>query len=123
MSLKRAAIVQHQMFPEGGQRFQPQFSRSGSDARCREGQFFLPAQNRTPKMFNQPLNRGWTVAGGALGVPVGIGVLGNSFGIFTNAIGKEFGWDRSTTTLGLTIQHICAAVSYVPMGFLMVRWG
>jgi predicted MFS family arabinose efflux permease len=123
MSLKRAAIVQHQMFPEGGQRFQPQFSRSGSDARCRAGQFFLPAQNRTPKMFNQPLNRWWTVAGGALGVAVGIGVLGNSFGIFTNAIGKEFGWDRSTTTLGLTIEHVCAGISYIPMSFLMVRWG
>jgi len=74
-------------------------------------------------MFNQPLNRWWTVAGGALGVAVGIGVLGNSFGIFTNAIGKEFGWDRSTTTLGLTIQHVCAGISYVPMSFLMVRWG
>ncbi len=74
-------------------------------------------------MFSQPLNRWWTVVGGALGVAVGIGVLGNSFGIFTNAIGKEFGWDRSTTTLGLTIQHVCAGISYVPMSFLMVRWG
>jgi predicted MFS family arabinose efflux permease len=74
-------------------------------------------------MFNQPLNRWWTVVGGALGVAVGIGVLGNSFGIFTNAIGKEFGWDRSTTTLGLTIEHVCAGISYVPMSFLMVRWG
>jgi predicted MFS family arabinose efflux permease len=74
-------------------------------------------------MFNQPLNRWWTVAGGALGVAVGIGVLGNSFGIFTNAIGKEFGWDRSTTTLGLTIEHVCAGISYIPMSFLMVRWG
>jgi predicted MFS family arabinose efflux permease len=74
-------------------------------------------------MFTQPLNRWWTVAGGALGVAVGIGVLGNSFGIFTNAIGKEFGWDRSTTTLGLTIEHVFAGISYIPMSFLMVRWG
>jgi predicted MFS family arabinose efflux permease len=74
-------------------------------------------------MFNQPLNRWWTVAGGALGVAVGIGVLGNSFGIFTKAIGTEFGWDRSTTTLGLTIEHVCAGLSYIPMSFLMVRWG
>jgi predicted MFS family arabinose efflux permease len=74
-------------------------------------------------MFNQPLNRWWTVAGGALGVAVGIGVLGNSFGIFTKAIGTEFGWDRSTTTLGLTIEHACAGLSYIPMSFLMVRWG
>ncbi len=74
-------------------------------------------------MINNPINRWWTVFGGALACAVGIGVLGNSFGIFTKAIAAEFGWDRSTATMGLTIQHICSGLSYIPLGAIMLRWG
>ena len=73
-------------------------------------------------MINNRINRWWTVAGGAIACSVSIGVIGYSFGIFTKAIAGEFGWDRSTATLGLTIQHICSGLSYLPFGGIMLRW-
>src|SRR5258707_2260319 len=73
-------------------------------------------------MINNRINRWWTVAGGAIACAVSIGVIGNSFGIFTKAIVAEFGWDRSTATLGLTIQHIFSGLSYVPLGMILHRW-
>ena len=73
-------------------------------------------------MINNRISRWWTVAGGAIACAVGIGVMGNSFGIFTKAIAAEFGWDRSTATLGLTIQHICSGLSYLPFGGILLRW-
>jgi MFS family permease len=74
------------------------------------------------QMINNRINRWWTVAGGAIACSVSIGVIGYSFGIFTKAIAEEFGWDRSTATLGLTIQHICSGLSYLPFGGIMLRW-
>jgi MFS family permease len=73
-------------------------------------------------MINNPINRWWTVAGGAIACAVSIGVLGYSFGIFTKAIAAEFGWDRSTATLGLTIQHIFSGLSFAPLGGILLRW-
>jgi MFS family permease len=73
-------------------------------------------------MINNPINRWWTVVGGAIACAVSIGVMGNSFGIFTKAIATEFGWDRSTATLGLTIQHIFSGLSFVPLGGILLRW-
>jgi len=73
-------------------------------------------------MINNSMNRWWTVVGGAIACSVSIGVIGYSLGIFTKAIAAEFGWDRSTATLGLTIQHICSGVSYLPFGGIMLRW-
>jgi MFS family permease len=74
-------------------------------------------------MINNKINRWWTVAGGALACAVSIGVVGNSFGIFTKAIADEFGWARSTATLGLTIQHIFSGLSFAPLGAILLRWG
>ncbi|MBR0718502.1 MFS transporter [Bradyrhizobium liaoningense] len=73
-------------------------------------------------MINNKINRWWTVAGGALACAVSIGVIGNSFGIFTKAIAAEFGWARSTATLGLTIQHIFSGLSFAPLGAVLLRW-
>jgi len=73
-------------------------------------------------MINNRINRWWTVAGGAIACAVSIGVIGNSFGIFTKAIAAEFGWDRSTATLGLTIQHIFSGLSFAPLGAILLRW-
>jgi MFS family permease len=73
-------------------------------------------------MFNNEISRWWTVVGGALACAVSIGVMGNSFGIFTKAISAEFGWDRSTATLGLTIQHIFSGLSFVPLGAVLLRF-
>jgi MFS family permease len=73
-------------------------------------------------MINNRISRWWTVAGGAMACAVSIGVLGYSFGIFTKAIAAEFGWDRSTATLGLTIQHIFSGLSFAPLGGILLRW-
>jgi len=74
-------------------------------------------------MFNRPINRWWTVVGGALACAVSIGVISNSFGIFTKAIGADFGWERSEVTFGLTIQHIFSGLSYIPLGVILQRYG
>ncbi len=73
-------------------------------------------------MINNPINRWWTVVGGAIACAVSIGVMGYSFGIFTKAIAAEFGWDRSTVTLGLTVQHIFSGLSFAPLGGILLRW-
>src|SRR5258708_37394345 len=73
-------------------------------------------------MINNRITRWWTVVGGAIACAVSIGVLGTSFGIFTKAIAAEFDWDRSTATLGLTIQHIFAGLSFAPLGAILLRW-
>jgi hypothetical protein len=74
-------------------------------------------------VINNPINRWWwTVVGGALACAVSIGVIGNSFGIFTKAIVAGFGWDRSTATRGLTIQHVFSGLSFLPLGVILHRW-
>jgi MFS family permease len=73
-------------------------------------------------MINNPISRWWTVIGGAIACAVSIGVMGYSFGIFTKAIAAEFGWDRSTVTLGLTVQHIFSGLSFAPLGGILLRW-
>ncbi len=74
-------------------------------------------------MFDNRLNRWWTVLGGAMGAAVGIGVIGNAFGIFTQPIAAEFGWQRSQVTLGLSVLHIFSGIGEITLGAIMLRWG
>lgn len=58
-----------------------------------------------------------------MGAAVGIGVIGNAFGIFTQPIAAEFGWSRSEVTTGLSVLHIFSGIGEISLGAIMLRYG
>lgn len=75
-------------------------------------------------MFNRPINRWWTVLGGALGASVGSGVVGvYVFGIFAKAIGAEYGWPRSSVSLGLVVLAAATGIGNLTLGLAIDRFG
>ncbi len=75
-------------------------------------------------MFNQPLNRWWTVVAGILATTLGASTVGTfMFGIFAKAIGAEYGWPRTYVSLGLTAFVIGNGLGVLFIGAAVDRWG
>lgn len=74
-------------------------------------------------MFNQPVNRWWTVVAGALGNAVGTGVVASYvLGVFVKNISDDFGWERSYTTAGISCLFIVSGIGSLVLGSLMTRY-
>jgi sugar phosphate permease len=75
-------------------------------------------------MFNQPINRWWSVLAGALSAAVGAGVVGvYMFGVFAKSIGAEFGWSRASVSLGLTAFALASGIGSFTLGLAIDRLG
>lgn len=74
-------------------------------------------------MFDKPINRWWTVVGGALGSASGGGVLfAYVLGIFIKSISAEFDWDRSFTTAGMSLANLVNGIGCLVFGAFLARW-
>lgn len=75
-------------------------------------------------MFNNRLSGWWTVLAGALATTVGAGTIGTfMFGIFAKSIGEEFGWPRTSVSLGLTAFVVGNGIGVYMIGAAIDRWG
>lgn len=75
-------------------------------------------------MFDNPLNRWWTVFAGGLGCAAGSGVVSSYvFGLYIKPISAEFHWGRSVTTLSILCFYFACGVGCVSLGHIMARWG
>ncbi|WP_157995448.1 MFS transporter [Peristeroidobacter soli] len=75
-------------------------------------------------MHHATLNRWWTVAAGALGAGVGVGVLViYTFGAFAAEMAAEFGWSRSVHSNALTVFLVASGIGSLLLGQLMDRFG
>jgi MFS family permease len=69
--------------------------------------------------------RGWRVLlGSVLGITAGVSSLYfYSLGIFVKPLAAEFGWGRGQASLGALVGTLCAAVTAIPVGRLVDRFG
>ena len=71
------------------------------------------------------LARGWRlVAGSLLGISTGVSSLYfYSLGIFLKPLAEEFGWGRGAASLGALVGTAGAALTAIPVGRVVDRWG
>jgi MFS family permease len=75
-------------------------------------------------VFNQPINRWWTVVAGAMGAAVGSGVVVVfALGVFAKSIASEYGWSRSSVSLALTAFAITSGFGIFTLGMAIDRLG
>jgi len=69
--------------------------------------------------------RSWRVLlGSVLGITAGVSSLYfYSLGIFVKPLAAEFGWGRGQASLGALVGTLCAAVTAIPVGRLVDRFG
>jgi MFS family permease len=69
--------------------------------------------------------RSWRVLlGSVLGITAGVSsVYFYSLGIFVKPLAAEFGWGRGQASLGALVGTLCAAVTAIPVGRLVDRFG
>jgi MFS family permease len=75
-------------------------------------------------MFNNTINRWWTVVAGTVAMILGSSTMAAfMFGIFAKAIGQEFGWSRTSVSLGLTAYTIGNGIGICLIGAAIDKWG
>jgi MFS family permease len=75
-------------------------------------------------MFNNTINRWWSVVAGGLGCAAGSGVVSSFvFGLYIKAISAEYGWGRSITTSSFLCFYVACGIGCVSLGHIMARWG
>jgi MFS family permease len=66
----------------------------------------------------------WIAIGSAIALTVNNGAISVfSFGVFIRPLETEFGWDRASISLGLTLCALCSAISIPIAGGLMDKYG
>lgn len=69
-------------------------------------------------------NRWWLVVGATLGLTVSNGpVMFFTFGVFLKPVVGEFGWDRATAALAITVAQACNGAGSLVIGRLIDRFG
>ncbi|MBK4738503.1 MFS transporter [Noviherbaspirillum pedocola] len=75
-------------------------------------------------MHTRSINRWWTVVAGTIATIVGASSIATfMFGVFAKAIGNEYGWPRSSVSLGLTAFLIANGFGVLFIGAAIDRWG
>ena len=75
-------------------------------------------------MFNKSVNRWWTVAAGALGTGVGVGIfITYVLNVLTKPMAADLGLDRSVISFSVTCFLITAGFGSISLGILINRFG
>src|ERR1700730_11010754 len=75
-------------------------------------------------MSDRPISPWWTVFAGSCACVVGAGIVAvYTWGLFSQAMPAEFGWDRSTLSLCLTSFLIATGFGTISLGYAIARYG